>query len=149
MAVNMPQSPYIKKLFSVPPASHWFPYIKKLFSVPPASHWFPYIKKLFSVPPASHWFPYIKKLFSVPPASHWFPYIKKLFSVPPASHWFPYIKKRIPIIHQEQFEFSPIEVHTSLLGSLYISYGVCRWPLKPCRGRRVTWWPRFKGHLQT
>ncbi|CAI8031739.1 Dedicator of cytokinesis protein 11 [Geodia barretti] len=26
------------------------------------------------------------------------------------SHWFPYIKKRILVIHQEQFELSPIEV---------------------------------------
>lgn len=30
-----------------------------------------------------------------------------------ASHWFPYVKKRILIIHQEQFELSPIQVSTS------------------------------------
>ena len=27
-----------------------------------------------------------------------------------ASHWFPYVKKRIVVIHQEQFELSPIQV---------------------------------------
>lgn len=27
-----------------------------------------------------------------------------------ASHWFPYVKKRIPVIHQEQFDLTAIQV---------------------------------------